>query len=478
MNNLEYKQKLINDNDKKELNEKHLLKMNDPYKNKILLSSYSGLTNDPVGLNYFKGEYNIFLQNAPFTHWHANKSWGYFKTKNFKDYKYLGLAITPSIDEDLNGAFSGSAFIEEGELKYFYTGNRKVNDERISHTIEAKVDVENKETHKKVLFKNPEFTNGECRDPYIFKDGKNKFMACGASNGKKGVFLLWIYDYEKKQWNFHCELKIDLPLELEGYMIECPSFIKINEKDWLLAWSNEQTEEQTPFMHHKTLYAIGNFDKDFMSFKLITEPKLINEGPDFYAPQFFESENGNMMTGWLGNSKNEQNASQENCWAFDLALIRDVNVIDKVLYQKPVIKQLMSEEVFNSFESLNWKNEPLYIQATNKKDFFLEIFNDKNEKLRLVFDGEILKVERDEMTFTDKINLPSYEVNLSSVSEVEIIIDSSVIEIFFNNGEKVISIKYFVKDPSNLNSNLEIKKIVKLNPLNIEWENNIFKQSN
>ena len=84
-----------------------------------------GWLNDPNGLSYFKGIYNIFFQYSPFETEGGLKFWGHYQTKDLINYKYVGVSIYPDEKYDCHGVYSGSAFIEDNKLYIYYTGNVK-----------------------------------------------------------------------------------------------------------------------------------------------------------------------------------------------------------------------------------------------------------------------------------------------------------------------------------------------------------------
>ena len=85
-----------------------------------------GWLNDPNGLSYFKGIYNIFFQYSPFETEGGLKFWGHYQTKDLINYKYVGVSIYPDEKYDCHGVYSGSAFIEDNKLYIYYTGNVKL----------------------------------------------------------------------------------------------------------------------------------------------------------------------------------------------------------------------------------------------------------------------------------------------------------------------------------------------------------------
>ena len=92
---------------------------------KFHLMPKTGWLNDPNGLCQFNGTYHIYYQCTPF-----------------------GPVVFPDEDIDAHGVYSGSAFIEDDTIHYFYTGNLKYFTEMIM-TIST-VDVEVIRSHLQV----------------------------------------------------------------------------------------------------------------------------------------------------------------------------------------------------------------------------------------------------------------------------------------------------------------------------------------
>lgn len=89
------------------------------------LESDIGLLNDPNGLVYFKNKYYIFFQWNRFEKSHNYKEWGLFTTVDFKNWNFRRSAIVPDQEYDLDGVYSGSAYVIDDKLHIYYTGNRK-----------------------------------------------------------------------------------------------------------------------------------------------------------------------------------------------------------------------------------------------------------------------------------------------------------------------------------------------------------------
>ena len=92
---------------------------------KFHLMPKTGWLNDPNGLCQFNGTYHIYYQYTPFEPTGELKTWGHYTTKDFIHYEDFGPVVFPDEDIDAHGVYSGSAFIEDDTIHYFYTGNLK-----------------------------------------------------------------------------------------------------------------------------------------------------------------------------------------------------------------------------------------------------------------------------------------------------------------------------------------------------------------
>ena len=85
-----------------------------------------GWLNDPNGLVQIGDTYHIYHQYDPFDAAHGGPVlWNHLTTKDFVTYENHGPVLFPDSDLDSSGAYSGSAFVRDGKIHYFYTGNVK-----------------------------------------------------------------------------------------------------------------------------------------------------------------------------------------------------------------------------------------------------------------------------------------------------------------------------------------------------------------
>ena len=97
----------------------------------------SGWLNDPNGLCQLHGTYHIFFQYSPYSAiGKGDKYWGHYETKDFINYTYTGIFLSPDCDLDKDGVYSGSAFVEDDTMYLYYTGNT-MEDGDFDFTYEA-----------------------------------------------------------------------------------------------------------------------------------------------------------------------------------------------------------------------------------------------------------------------------------------------------------------------------------------------------
>lgn len=113
---------------------------------RLHLQPRNGWLNDPNGLCEFNGFYHAFYQYAPEWPQDELKHWGHCTSKDLLHWSDQGIALSPDINEDQNGVFSGSAWIDHGAspdgenlMRVFYTGNvvDTTIDERVDEGREA-----------------------------------------------------------------------------------------------------------------------------------------------------------------------------------------------------------------------------------------------------------------------------------------------------------------------------------------------------
>ena len=98
------------------------------FRGKLHLMPPVGWLNDPNGLCQLDGVFHAFFQYSPFNAEGGVKMWGHYTSTNLIDWEYKGVSLYPDQPFDCHGVYSGSAFLEDGTMYLYYTGNIKLED--------------------------------------------------------------------------------------------------------------------------------------------------------------------------------------------------------------------------------------------------------------------------------------------------------------------------------------------------------------
>ena len=195
----------------------------------------TGWLNDPNGLCYFKGRYHVFFQYAPFDAEGGLKFWGHYSSEDLVSWRYEGVPLYPDSSYDCHGVYSGSAIVEDEKLHLFFTGNIKmdgdydyINNGRQASTlhVESEDGVPFSAKEVAVDYHNyPEDYTQHVRDPKVWKDGNDYFMALGGrKKNDQGAALIYKSE-DLKNWDYDKEITTEEPF---GYMWECPDLFEID----------------------------------------------------------------------------------------------------------------------------------------------------------------------------------------------------------------------------------------------------------
>lgn len=438
--------------------EKHLdVVNNDKWRNKYHLMAPIGWINDPNGLCEFNGEYHCFYQYSPLTPLGGQKFWGHYVSKDLVNWEEKDIALFPDIYEDKDGVYSGSAFVKDGTVYFFYTGNSKEEGEhdyiytgRGHNVILVTSDDCINFSEKKVVLRNADYpANMSChvRDPKVWEEDGIYYMVLGArTRDDKGCILLY-KSTDLYNWELH-----SIPAgedENMGYMWECPDIFKLDGKDILMF--SPQGIDAKGYKYNNVYqsgYSVGSFSDNKKKLKLGKFDE-IDRGFDFYAPQTFEDSKGRrIVIGWMGvpDAVDHKNPTVENFWQHQLSIPRELILKGEKIYQIPVeelkslrkevkeIKDIYLEDktIFNLFEGNTYE---LDIDFKDTTYFEIKL----RENCILSFKDGLFKLELGKSGYGRDLRA----VEIKSINNLRIFSDSSSVEIFLNNGEEVFSTRIY-----------------------------------
>lgn len=436
-----------------------------------------GLINDPNGLSYFNDKFYIFFQWNPFGCEHKSKHWGLVTTKDFINFTMPKIVLKPNEWFDKDGCYSGGAYVKDGILKLFYTGNVKDNkDGRKSYQCLVDYNKDGSYEKKGVLIETqPKGYTSHFRDPVIFKEDRIYYMVLGSQTDElKGRAL--IYKSENMNyWTLAGELKTDM--NDFGYMWECPNLFRISDDKFAFMFSPQGLKEEG-FKYqniYQSGYVIGDLNLNEISLEKHSEFKEIDKGFDFYAPQVFNYKGKNIMVGWVGMpDKEDEYLSSEYGWMFGLSMPRVLNYKDNILYQEPFdflknlrqskIIELENKVVENYSIILNTKaiEIELDIDVNNIDNIELNL-NFKDEKIAIIYNKreEICILDRSNMKLGGK-GIRKFKLKVDKSIRLHMFIDNSVIEIYYQDGLETTTCVYFPKSNEfdmKINSNIKINRL-------------------
>lgn len=433
----------------------------DQWRLKYHLMPETGWMNDPNGLVQFNGTYHIYHQYVPDDPKGGLVHWGHKTSDDLVHFKEEDLFLSPDRVFDKSGVYSGSAFVKDDEIHFFYTGNVKHpgdHEYTFSGREQNTVHVVSKDgftvDYREVCIPHEDYPQGftnHIRDPKVFEKNGKYYMILGArALNNRGKILIYT---SKDLYNWvYSGIFLEGKKEM-GYMWECPDFFETPQKDVLLF--SPQGLKATEYSYsntHQTGYYLGKVDWNKGGFIPDTPFEELDKGFDFYAPQTFEDESGRrILFAWMGLGDTDpeySNPTVPRGWQHALTLPRELTVVNGKLKQSPLIEyqKLRTNKVTANIDL----KETFELKAENQDTFELLV---EVEKLNSSFTIHI----KEDTTLTYKNNLftlkhgvsgygrSSRSVEIETLDKVHLFGDTSSIEIFLNDGEYVLTSRVYPK---------------------------------
>ena len=438
-------------------------------------------TNDPNGLIYINGVYNLYNQQNPFENKWGHMSWGHATSTDLIHWKHLPIAIPEGINgDDTVWRFSGSAVLDKNNtsgwckntacIVAIYTADQPhihKESQYVAYSNDGGMTFTNYE-------KNPviDLNKRDFRDPNVFWYAPGKFwlMTVVLPAEHKARFYR---SHNLKDWTLLSEFG---PQGYTGANWECPFLIQLpvegtHEKKWVLVTSAaggvRGVFEQ---------YFVGDFDgKEFKNNNPPDKVLTLDYGDTYYAaiPWNNLPDNKKTYIGWM-----IPNPQPTYPWTGQMSIARDLSLRQTKdgigLFQKPssVVENNLSKlagnnNVFelknvqvngqeeNIFEGKNiggnsyWLEGELAVPANTFAGFKIAQKKDKNGKIiaEIVIGYDASKHQ----LIVDRTNAGNGKINQHKLIQtadvvdsdgkikLEILFDKSSLEVFINDGEKVVT---------------------------------------
>lgn len=432
----------------------------------------TGWMNDPNGMVYYEGEYHLFYQHYPDSTVWGPMHWGHAVSDDMIHWEHLPIALYP---DKLGMIFSGSAVIDWNNtsglgttqsppMVAIYTyhdmeGERVGRNDFQTQGIAYSLDKGRTWTKYE---NNPVLPNPGIRD---FRDPKVSWNDAS----KQWVMALAVQDHiqfygspDLKKWTKLSEFGKEIGAH--GGVWECPDLFALQDEQgknrWVLFVS---INPGGPQGGSATQYFIGDFDgKNFVPQDTVT--RWIDYGADNYAGVTWSdipASNGRrLFIGWMSNWQ-YANIVPTEAWRSATTLPREITLIKSAdayeLKFKPVSEMENIQSEWKEFSGNTRLDHPLSVVAfdvlENEKEFRVTLSNDANEKVTINLQQGVLSFDRKTSGVTNFSNeFPAiHKMNLDKVNvkNVKLYLDVSSVEIFINDGERVMTEIVFPSLPYN-----------------------------
>lgn len=479
------------------------------YRPHFHFSPQKGWMNDPNGLYYKDGVYHLFFQHYPDGNKWGPMHWGHATSKDLVKWEEQPIALYP---DELGYIFSGSAIVDKNNSSGFGDGKNtpvvavytyhNPNRER-----DGKIDVEsqgiaytldNAKTWIKYS-KNPVLQNPgikDFRDPKVSWDSKRQQWIMALAAQDRAHFYT---SKNLKDWTFQSEFGKDLGEH--GGVWECPDLFPLQvegskEEKWVLIIN---INPGGPNNGSAAQYFVGDFDgktftPDALFTKQIQKDKAawLDWGKDNYASVSFDNvpQDKRIIIGWMSNWEYAQEVPT-NMWRSSTTIAREVSLKrtkDAYILKNLPVPQLKNYEGKGIQKKLQLTADQILIEqkqtdltkavvdidlkkmATGNYTFALK--NTLGESVIFGIDNKnnTLFVDRSKSGninfgnhFATPVTKAPLEKNLTN-AKLKLVLDKTSIEIFYNDGEKVLTEIFF---PNESFSTLSVSTNTKGSILNM-----------
>ena len=412
-----------------------------------------GWMNDPNGMFYKDGVWNLYFQHNPYGSQWENMTWGHSTSTDLVHWKFQGDPVQP---DALGTVFSGSAVVDKENTSGFGKGAviALYTSAGESQTQSMVYSTDNGKTFTKYEG-NPVITSNvpDFRDPHMFwnEDIKKWNMILAAGQHME------IYTSDNlKDWKL--ESSFGEKYGNHGGVWECPDLMKMkvrgtNKEKWMLICN---INPGGPFGGSATQYFIGDFDGH--KFTCESKPevtKWMDYGKDHYATVTFDNapEGRRVAIAWMSNWQyaNQVPTLQYrsgNSIPRDLGLFEYKGETYCSVVPSPEMTAARSKKATKSL------SESCEMVVNLKGNATITLSNDKGEKVVMHYDAkaETFSMDRTKsgkMDFSKDFAATTKAPTYGKISQLRIFIDKSSIEAFDAEGKMAMTNLVFPTKPYN-----------------------------
>ena len=412
-----------------------------------------GWMNDPNGMFYKDGVWNLYFQHNPYGSQWENMTWGHSTSTDLVHWKFQGAPIQP---DAIGTIFSGSAVVDKnntaglgkGAVVALYTSAGENQTQSMAYSTDNGKTFTKYEGNPVITSNVPDF-----RDPHMFwnEDIKKWNMILAAGQHME------IYTSDNlKDWKL--ESSFGEKYGNHGGVWECPDLMKMkvrgtDKEKWMLICN---INPGGPFGGSATQYFIGDFDGH--KFTCDSKPevtKWMDYGKDHYATVTFDNapEGRRVAIAWMSNWQyaNQVPTLQYrsgNSIPRDLGLFEYKGETYCSVVPSPEMTAARSKKATKSL------SESCEMVVNLKGNATITLSNDKGEKVVMHYDAkaETFSMDRTKsgkMDFSKDFAATTKAPTYGKISQLRIFIDKSSIEAFDAEGKMAMTNLVFPTKPYN-----------------------------
>lgn len=437
-----------------------------------------GWTNDPNGFSWYNGQYHLFYQYYPYdTHW-GPMHWGHAVSGDLLHWTYLPAALAPDQPYDAQGCFSGSALeLPDGRHLLIYTGVQKGMDKMSMagapcrdlqmQCLAVGDGIEYEKYSGNPVIASADLPEGaspnDFRDPKIWRGDDGIYRCVVGSYAEEGAGQILLFTSGDA---FHWSYKKVLACNENRYgtMWECPDFFVLDKKGVLITSPQDMEADGLEFSSGgRTLCLIGSYEEESDTF-CEESAQCIDYGIDFYAPQTTLAPDGRrIMIGWMANWHTCGMRRTERPWFGQMTLPRELSIRNGRLIQQPVreLEQLRGNPVACEHVRVG---EPVRLAGLGGRSIDMELTVRPADE-RQMYQKFALRFAADTRHFVELNYRPQEALaeldrthcgsrhamvhqcrcrvaDQGGLLNMRIILDRYSAEVFFNDGEQVMTITF------------------------------------
>ena len=412
-----------------------------------------GWMNDPNGMFYKDGVWNLYFQHNPYGSQWENMTWGHSTSTDLVHWKYEGDAVE---SDALGTVFSGSAVVDKdntagfgkGAVIALYTSAGENQTQSMAYSTDNGKTFTKYEGNPIITSNVPDF-----RDPHMFwnEDIKKWNMILAAGQHME------IYTSDNlKDWKL--ESSFGAEYGNHGGVWECPDLMKLkvrgtDKEKWMLICN---INPGGPFGGSATQYFVGDFDGH--KFTCDSKPevtKWMDYGKDHYATVTFDNapEGRHVAIAWMSNWQyaNQVPTLQYrsgNSIPRDLGLFEYKGETYCSVVPSPEMTAARSKKAGKKL------TESCEMVVNLKGNATITLGNDKGEKVVMNYDAkaETFSMDRTKsgkMDFSSDFAATTKAPTYGKISQLRIFIDKSSIEVLDAEGKMAMTNLVFPTKPYN-----------------------------